>query len=521
MGVRGWNSLLAREGWLVPRETSDGKERLDSLWMIPRDPHHSSLLLDRLERIPSGSQFHIDGMGLCFHLHAAAYQRNVSSASLSRSGSMHLLRTFVPLQDLHEITMEFIHGLQSAGIHDMAIYWDGSARPRFKAETQSMRQAHRDEEWEVLQTYCRSGGRLPRKGLSRAVPVSPLAMQQIRHSLSSLNLTIVQCEGEADIDMARAVNHHPQRFVVANDTDFCFMESISYIPFSTLHIVQDVVNAIVLRRDRLAEALGFADEALLVEAAILLGNDYYQPVKSMAPSEVIDYLQEQEDDFCVEASNDIDRERLDFIRSLYNLEYTVRVWEDTNANVEFGDNVHPNKGTAKPTYRMSRASLDPIITANRHNRPKHVIIECLERYAEDNPEDLSPEHIQAFIDMDVETQVTLSCPKWDDVVASFVLECTIRHLFRHESFSSDEALYEIYPSAIQFFEALHRNRNLDVASTPSNTFTISPQMDMEAPSVLPVDEFKDKIVDSVRRNRVTIVQGGTGCGTSFCFSVET
>ena len=509
MGVRGWNSLLAREGWLVQREAPDGMERPDLLWMNPRDPHHSSLLLDHLESIPSGSELHVDGMGLSFHLHAAAYERHVASANLTGS-TMHLVRTFVPLQDLHHITVEFVDGLRSGGIQEIVVYWDGRLRPRFKAETQKNRQGLRDEEWVVLQDYCRSGGRLPRKGLSRALPISPLALQQIRYTLSLLKTTMIQCRGEADIEMARAVTGNPRRFVAANDTDFCFMEKISCIPFSTLHVIEHNVVATVLRRNRLSESFDLADEALLVEAALMLGNDYYQPDRFMSAEDAIAYLQEQTGDFRVVASNERDGERLDFVRALYRLEEPL--WENDDAITELETDMITREITAKPTYRMSRVCLHPLTIQARYDSSKGALIDCLERYLEENPGDFSREHLQAFIDIHTDTSATVSCPKWSDVVACFVLECTITRLYRSECLPPD-APYEIYPSAIQFLGALHRNRNATVESSQNKTCSRDQLSGTSTPSLLPVDEFEGKIIDSVQRNRVTIIQGGTGCGT--------
>jgi hypothetical protein len=558
MGVRGWNTLLAREGWLVPtREADDGSDRSDHLlWMNPRDPRDphqqqrssgcSSLLLDHIEPIPYGSAFHIDGLGLCFHLHAAAYQRQVSSASMSaaNSNSMHLVRTFLPLEKLHEITLEFIHTLQAAGIATIVVYWDGTRRPRFKAETQRERHAHRDQEWSLLQTYCRSGGRLPRPNhLANAFPISPLAQTQIYHTLTTTcdrNIRMVQCDGEADIDMARAVvtGRSGAAFVVANDSDFCFMANISYIPLSTLHQNENGgMSAIVLQRKRLAESLDLSDETLLVEAALMLGNDYYQPPPGSSsggksPSAVIAFLQEQDPGFRLEAPNILAAARMAFVRDLYNLrdnngEYAA---EETQR----GDNrtTSPEVRSRleerdcfsfKPTYRVSERALEPITQLHRYDNARDAIVECLERYVNEDPPDLKREHIQALLDMHRGDRlaVTLDCPRWTDVVASHILESTIVRLYRRQPILPVEPPYEVYPSAIQFCEALHRNRT-PLAHSPSITATTQQQQplrsDVAAPLNLPVDEFEVKILDSVKRNRVTIIQGETGCGTYHVYS---
>jgi hypothetical protein len=541
MGVRGWNTLLAREGWLVPtRETDDGSDRPDhSLWMNPRDPrdshHHqhssccSSLLLDHIEPIPHGSAFHIDGLGLCFHLHAAAYQRQVSSASMSagNSNSMHLVRTFLPLEKLHEITLEFIHTLQAAGVATIVVYWDGTRRPRFKAETQRERHAHRDQEWSLLQTYCRSGGRLPRPNhLANAFPISPLAQTQIYHTLTTCNSNIrmVQCDGEADIVMARAV-----AFVVANDSDFCFMANISYIPLSTLHQNENGgISAIVLQRKRLAESLDLSDETLLVEAALMLGNDYYQPPPTAgssssggkSPAAVIAFLQEQDPDFRLEAPNILAAARMAFVRDLYNLrdnnngEYTAETTSpELRSRLEERDCF-----SFKPNYRVSERALEPITQLYRYDTARDAIVECLERYVNEGPPEFKREHIQALLDMHRSGgHVTLDCPRWTDVVASHILESTIVRLYRRQPILPVEPPYEVYPSAIQFCEALHRNRSPVLAHSPPTTATTQQQQplrsDVAAPLNLPVDEFEVKILDSVKRNRVTIIQGETGCGT--------
>jgi hypothetical protein len=555
MGVRGWNTLLAREGWLVPTGgADDGSDRPDhSLWMNPRDPrdphqqHHSSgcssLLLDHIEPIPHGSAFHIDGLGLCFHLHAAAYQRQVSSAIMSAgnsNSSMHLVRTFLPLEKLHEITLEFIHTLQAAGVATIVVYWDGTRRPRFKAEMQRERHAHRDQEWSLLQTYCRSGGRLPRPNqLAQAFPISPLAQTQIYHTLTTCNsiIRMVQCDGEADIDMARDVTGRSgAAFVVANDSDFCFMANISYIPLSTLHQNENGgMSAIVLQRKRRAESLDLSDETLLVEAALMLGNDYYQPPPSAgssssggkSPSAVIAFLQEQDPDFRLEAPNILAAARMAFVRDLYNL-------RDNNGEYMAEEKQRGDNGTTspelrsrleerdcfsfKPSYRVSERALEPLTQLHRYDTARDAIVECLERYVNEDPPEFKREHIQAWLDMHRSDGhvTTLDCPRWTDVVASHILESTIVRLYRRQPILPVEPPYEVYPSAIQFCEALHRNR-VPLAQSPPTTATTTHQQqlrsDVAAPLNLPVDEFEVKILDSVKRNRVTIIQGETGCGT--------
>jgi hypothetical protein len=556
MGVRGWNSLLAREGWLVPTRADNGSDRPDHLlWMNAnnlRDPHHqqhdSSLLLDRIEPIPDGSAFHIDGLGLCFHLHAAAYQRQVSSASMSSgpgssaggsNSSMRLVRTFLPLEHLHEITLEFIHRLQAAGISTIVVYWDGTRRPRFKAETQRERFAHRDQEWSLLQTYCRSGGRLPRQNLATAFPISPLAQTQIYHTLatcnSNNNIRMVQCDGEADIDMARAAVLANRRsdttaFVVANDSDFCFMANISYIPLSTLHPNENGgMSAIVLQRKRLAESFDLSDETLLVEAALLLGNDYYQPPvesssREKSPSAVIAFLQEQDPDFRVEAPNILAAARMAFVRDLYNLrdndgEYMgEKQYGENGTSPEARSRLEQREFSSfKPTYRVSERALEPTTQLHLYDSPTDAIVECLERYVNEDPSEFKREHIQALLDMHRgDCRTTLDCPRWNDVVASHILESTIVRLYRRQPILPLESPYEVYPSAIQFCEALHRNRAPPPARSPQTATTTTQQpsrSDFSAPLILPVDEFEVKILDSVKRNRVTIIQGETGCGT--------
>jgi hypothetical protein len=169
----------------------------------------------------------------------------------------------------------------------------------------------------------------------------------------------------------------------------------------------------------------------------------------------------------------------------------------------------------KPTYRVSERALEPTTQLHLYDSPTDAIVECLERYVNEDPSEFKREHIQALLDMHRgDCRTTLDCPRWNDVVASHILESTIVRLYRRQPILPVESPYELYPSAIQFCEALHRNRVPPPARSPPTAAPQQPsRSDVSAPLILPVDEFEVKILDSVKRNRVTIIQGETGCGT--------
>ena len=256
----------------------------------------------------------------------------------------------VPLTLLHDVTTEFLttltvrHGLR------VRVYLDGPAQ-RMKSAERRRRSDQRQDEWENVRQLC-VNGRLPEESRAsryrsdarrqsreqsardmsilsgretagsgggsssgassdeedvdgmfylQHFPFSPLSLNQIERSLSAFeeyahilgagsdSISIIHCEGEADVEVARASadDHTGNTYVVGNDSDYVvygfpnreesFINSgeVRYVPFDEVVTDGDVAVARqVMTRRHACDLMGLPDSRSVIELGILLGNDY-------------------------------------------------------------------------------------------------------------------------------------------------------------------------------------------------------------------------------------------------------
>lgn len=181
---------------------------------------------------------------------------------------------------LHIELLATVDNLLKEGFR-LVFYFDGSSRGVMKASTLARRKQQREERWGGLFDGIghKDGGkqRIPEQ---KDLPYPPLVVDELRTVLSSFaskGVEVVECQGEADQDLARAcieLNASGSKaFVYTGDTDFCIFPNTPTIFFNTIESVSGQNRAVVWRRESLAKELGFPSEDLLVEFAILVGND--------------------------------------------------------------------------------------------------------------------------------------------------------------------------------------------------------------------------------------------------------
>lgn len=609
MGVSGWNRLLAEKGWLP--DTSHGKSCFctTSLWMdLSVTVDQSNLRFsERIVAIPSGSELHIDGYCLCFHLYTVAYARNMDRVlysksnhqqrpcaryknlqSLSQQQVRHLLPSFLPLKLLSDVTKEFIQMLLK---HKMKIvvYWDGQKRysfkpvakgdkqaedgdeqaeladkqaaekqaeddekrDSFKQATDSKRQSSLDAEWSDFQQYCLYG-RMPAVptvcGWAKVLPKHRLFATQVLHALTVARVDMVFCDEEADHILAQAVRRKKHAYLVGFDSDFCFFPDVNYIPLSTLDASRNTVTACVIRRDTIAASLDLPDERAMIELAILMGNDYVNPTTaefqncSVAGNRntnaTLAFLREKGQGYRVTSSWVEVEETLQFVRTLYSLEDLVEFELQDDDNHLLAINSDPS-ATVRPhlpenSLDFQLAVIQPLIDRS----VKEVVLRCLQAYVDRVPVDdhramLTQEHLTVFQQLvinerhsykDVDKHITEKNwrPIWEDVMAVYMIEQIIRKSIWGAPKCSVVRLNPPY----SFFDQYHYHALLrsvrekatlsalrtDTPLSPKTAVIAESEPVVENPS-LPVDEFEDVILESVRKHRVTIIQGDTGCGT--------
>jgi 5'-3' exonuclease len=447
MGVHGITRLLKERGWLAASSSTSTSNnnsnndcgcstRLFQEWN-PYTALFSTSSGDgdgpppvQVQPVPRDSTFLIDGNGLAFYLHGVAYVRHLRSIAktttiststvtstvttcpltntLSPSQITQALPCMLPLHLLKEVTLEYVTTLRERGIK-LQVFWDGPAR-RFKARTNEKRRQRRQQDWANLQQYCLHGS-IPRERnacqWSKEFPYSALFLRCVRYTLQYMAfVNMVDCQEEADVELAKRASGDPTAFVIGHDSDFFFYKDIQYIPFDSVY-----VSSYDSSRSGLAQFLGLEEEQM-VELAILLGNDYVDPaslvspVKRQDPSEVIAYLQTQDDNFLVEVSEK-GALAVDYVRCLYNLQdmncfpldgATAPSHHDAKREDNDDDDVlnEIQKVISFPDdFPMNQTRMFP-----EDNSVRDAVLRCLQVYIDqiqvDGPSSLKQEHLDAF-----------------------------------------------------------------------------------------------------------------------------
>ena len=72
------------------------------------------------------------------------------------------------------------------------------------------------------------------------LPEPAMLLEQVYDSIVGAGVRLVRCEGEADLELARACATFVRRgwpaYVLANDSDFLLMADVQYVPLSELSL---------------------------------------------------------------------------------------------------------------------------------------------------------------------------------------------------------------------------------------------------------------------------------------------
>lgn len=571
MGVHGLTKLLNQEGFLPSNSACR-----QPLW---RDTSTSITRSDRIVCIPAGSTLAIDGNGLAYYLHRVAYSRyfatqtkttgtsTISSKTtnkdsfcscpsltkLSEQQVTQLLPEFMPLSLLEQVTNEFVQSLLRHRM-TLQIYWDGDGR-RFKAQTLHSRKAGRDDEWGQLQQYCLYGvvsstHNAKKKTLCQRdwvsnYPMSRLMMAQVQSTLekvSSSFVTMIQCEGEADMEVARAASGRSDVYCVGLDTDYLLFPHVQYVPLNTIHVSASLVTGSVLLRSQVAEHLDLALDEHLVEMALLMGTDFVPDPSvsklnykgSFKVEAILEHLRNQEPDYHVSSELPEVQLAINYTRTLCSFG-DVSTFpldddgeeKDVDTNQEEEDDEEMNRPRFPEEVDLSLVILRPLDLSI-----PDVVLRQLQPYVDASEEQASnclvqQEHLDAFQKTtDVlgasgrsptET-VNFARPEWKDVLAAYVIERCLAYIFRTNPAAPAVTLTS--PSKLfdhSLFHSILKSKRIESNQDSNNpkqgaSFTEEPKKVERA--VLPIDEHEEDILTAVETQRVTIIHGETGCGKS-------
>ena len=574
MGVHGISSYLQEHNILPPPSDECCSVKLWKEWNPSMAFRPTGL--PPFTVLSPHSKLFIDGNGLAFHLYSVAYARHIESTFASQRGGgggrascpklkglsevdiAKALPSMIPLDFVRQVTQEFVTTLVQLEMK-LTCYWDGSAPPRggFKVKTIRKRTNEADMKWSSLQTFCRHGTvpMEPSDTICQCLWHFPYArhfLHTVKHTLRSCSVEMIECDGEADSELARSARGDPNVFVIGQDSDFMFFEDIQYVPFGGIYLSTGSkarVHVVSLTRRQIAKALGLDDEDM-VELAILLGNDYVDSKTLQVPSDLrtvrdrILYLQRNADEGFQVQSKNLEAPELDFVRNLYSMNDDVDGSlqdEDLSSN---DDDDSSNEAASLEDDELAVVSIPqdfPLHLAQAgfsDTSLRDVVTRCLQAFVDqcvgseaEREMILTQAHVDAYQEatrlsispLGLQRSVELSRrPQWEDVCATFLIEQSISQALRGTSDSSllsTQTPPHTLMNHLGFHQVLARMLSNDDEEENGGGTLISNESPPTPPPfderpVLPIDEHQDTILSTIQRNRVTIIHGETGCGKS-------
>lgn len=556
MGVFRITSLIHKQGWTPSNPVAEGEA--DSACRLWKDWNPSSAFLHQglpVQQIPAQSSILIDGNSLAFFLFKVSYARYLKSLfhdhhdkgtfpsvkSVKPSDLTRALPCMMPLDLLEDVTQEYTSSLRLCNLK-VQVFWDGPSR-RFKTVTANKRTKERHQEWSNLQQYSTHGS-LPNEksifGLLKHFPVPSLFLECVRKTLGREQTKMVYCTEEADVELAKKAYGNDNAFILGQDSDFYFYKDIQYVPFDAIFKKNNNIYGCVGRRGDLAKLLGIEDE-LMIELAILLGNDYIQSLKvpkkregdQRDPIHIASYLREQDNGFLV-SSNDHEIE-LAFVRALYNLKdldsFPLHNASDIG-QLEFDAD---DEDLTKHLKIQLPSELTEIVDSGI--REGHTLSEtvqkcltfCAQQSGDSQSAFLGLNHLDAYEEYLASFSPHKSTmmaspfdhrPQWADFKASYFIEKCISLILKSPRASLLAQL--TLPSTLFSHYDFHctlaskKKRNEYGNDTPEAIPIGEKEAEpiFEERKILPIDTHEKKILENVAENRVTIIHGETGCGKS-------
>ncbi len=562
MGVHGITQFLEDKGILPSRSTDCCCPKLWQEWQSSMAFREVNII-PSLHIIPPKSKLLIDGNGLVFHLYQIAYSRHMKSTfpsctsgscpkikSLNSTDIAKAIPCMMPLTLVRQVTDEFVATLCQQDLK-LQCFWDGPARA-FKSKTLQKRDIQREQEWAALQTFC-TDGTLHMKptetvcGCIRQFPFSRLFLLSVKQALQSHSIHMVQCDDEADIALAREATGDPDAFVLGQDSDFLFYKDIQYIPFRGIYMPLTTtpnfrIQAVCLTRSNVADALGLDDEDM-VELAILLGNDYIDPMTLDVPTDLrnitdrITYLQMKCKEHYQVQSKDKSTQVLQYVRSLYNLQDDMESFLDSNEDLD--GSAESGSAEMDPMDALEERvisfpddfPLDQAVVLPTDNSVRGAVVRSLLAYinqsaGEENAEMLvlKKAHVTAYQEATMPSisrtpfQLT-ERPKWENVCAAFVIEICITRTLRASGnmLLTKQTPLDVLMNHLHFHASmptLQEEKEIDDRGDATNTEPTTQAIHTVERPILPIDDHEEKIIETIQANRVTIIHGETGCGKS-------
>ena len=597
MGVRGLTKLLIHEGVLL-------------------ENHDDFCQNETKKNILPFSTLAFDGSSLFFHLFRTAfYQHYRKMKSMENKFNddvhflTHLLPSMVPLTTIKLVVDDFFNQLIFRYKLNIHIYLDGDIR-RMKQDTLEERRQMRALEESNLRLFLtksilpKSSGNCT-KSESILIPtadffldnfpIPKLCFYQIQHSFklmeqkvetrkleTNLTFRIISCTEEADriVAAASAIDTSNKTFAVGTDSDYLIYGfpmdhdfwtigdmHVQYAPLNLLKFGKENLEAIVLTRQDVSNAFNISED-LLVEASIIMGNDYTSDYSlketnfyndfcndnevNLTRRDIFECFADAEDLYKITSRDSKFQLAIEFTRDLFGFgcisDYPIDGGDkEIDCSLEYNSTEdstlidgldYSQTAIAIDEMKVDDDSPDTLyrqILAPFRDNNKNGSFRLKEKY-------LFIEEVLESIPNDAMQESLLAHHlNWENEVISNQLQESIYTTFRDRE-SKGIPFIEFHSPATIFHPyifhniACKKNDTNNIDSESNNSSSLSEKEMILIPSqikqkslvefnkidnvlsqsrtILPIDEYKDEILSNIRNHRVTIIQGETGCGKS-------
>lgn len=469
----------------------------------------------------------------------------------------------------------------------------------FKANTSAERYTARYENEKALQKFFKKRilptsfrSKRSRRGNSISIPSAStfldefptptLLFQEVHHTLLNLSkenvseagrLHVIDCESEADRDVAlvSALDISNQTYAVAQDSDFLIFGfkknhplsslgdlHVQYVPLDALAIDEEQVCGCIITRDKIAKVFNI-EEDLLVEAAILLGNDYTNFMNDPNLRKFVNFFQDADiiqekrkktnlqvrdiidallelNRYQVESESYEQQMSIEFSRKLYQLEEIKEYIVD-----EDGDHLDQSYGWSgdnssimdNHVKALDETLMQQSIRSGEDDSlcVKSRIMETFNdmQIYEEDLSDLLRSSLDTMMDrsdMRVNAKNIPAKLSWHEYMLSEVFQKSIRKVLkRNRGKEYVDGNHFLLPSNIfdhqYFYHALiDKSESLQatIDSSLDDVTSSTPKLEVKR-KVLPIDAYRNEILRSIEKNRVTIIQGETGKNASTHFAI--
>ena len=372
-------------------------------------------------------------------------------------------------------------------------------------------------------------------------PLPALAEMQVKATLRKLKVSQRVCRMEADFELAMEACGRDDAFIFANDSDFLLFKDVQYIHFGDLCMSKNRnINARVCTRKYLARHLGLSSEQLLVEFSLFIGNDYTKefekksfmvkgtttPPRQLevgrvraadygeAFSDVVAALNEGEETACLWSTKESLQDALEFSRAYYNLHESLQEMEDEDFVENSEDDSDSDDDLLLLQADVSAGALITMRSAGGVGR--YVLTQMKLAAEEGGSRNIYIEACRSMLDNGFEADKDAQkyvLAGWESQEFTRDYERMCRSILKEhpDLWAANEPRHLFHGPTFQ----REMSRHAPVGVSESDTSDSEDSLNAPSPhKPLPIDAHRDRILDSIDKNQITIIEGETGCGKS-------